>query len=826
MDFFPKTEIETIIKENGFGHCRAGYCWADGLLIGNGNIGAVAYAPNSMEWIINKLDVFDGRVRVTKGMTPHDEVMRYMSENGIKDSFFLDELEMPEQNRSIFSVSPLILKLHLGDGELGWCAQAFPKVSQHIELYDGELCQTIDGHFIHSRTKCITPRGANLFAMRLSGSAVFDWYHTVEVLRPYHEDMELPIWEIGKDGEIFFTQKLPDGENIYAVGVKVIKREKDIARISYKLPEAFDYEKREASVDAARVSRYNTNIACAGDVDVFVSVASSYSCRDPLSSVKEELQYAAEKGFEYFEKTNKKWWNNYWNKSCADFGNDKNIQKYWNFSMYEIACSFEKAPMPALNGLCCGPVSNVTPGVNSPFYTHDQNAQMPSMPLLVLNHVELMDALVDTYYNLQDKIKAHTKELFGNISGEGLFLPLTMTQKGEENPSGSYRYTFCGSAYTGLVLSLIWKFTKDIELVKPKIYPLLCEFIRFYAENLLTMGDDGKYHLDLSVPPEIFTMTKDDSATLSMLKTCIIAAIEISEAIGDENPGVMKWKHILENYPDIARRKDGSWWSGPDIDENHFCFGGHLLYPFFPSEACVSPEDREATKKTLEYIRQNALERSFADTDGGFHYLHDWSWLLTSMAEVRTEQKNFFPELERGLGYFAKPNGLFSHDSIIICDCSETEANYVNAMKTPGPSADPGRGLSWYDLGRCATPNEDAKKLASPVLEGNSIFLLCAAETLLQSYDSVIRLFPGVPENFTGKFTGFLAQGGFEVSASMVEGRIKQAKIKSSVGGTLKIYCSLKGMQKDFSGVEFRTENGETIMQREMKKGEEINFEW
>ena len=192
------------------------------------------------------------------------------------------------------------------------------------------------------------------------------------------------------------------------------------------------------------------------------------------------------------------------------------------------------------------------------------------------------------------------------------------------------------------------------------------------------------------------------------------------------------------------------------------------------------------------------------------------------MASVRCEQKNFFGELERGLYYFAKPNGLFSHDSIIIGDCSKTEANYENAVKSEGYSADPGRGLWWYELGRCATSNPNAKKIASPVLEGNSIFLLCAAETLLQSYDGIIRLFPCVPENFTGSFERFLAQGGFEVSAMAEEGKLKELRIKSLVGGLLKIYDTSLVLYDYLEGMEKEECDGEVILSKKMNKGEEI----
>ena len=55
-------EMKKIVDKTCFEYSIAGQSWSDGLLLGNGNIGAVAYAPNSMEWVINKLDVVDGRL--------------------------------------------------------------------------------------------------------------------------------------------------------------------------------------------------------------------------------------------------------------------------------------------------------------------------------------------------------------------------------------------------------------------------------------------------------------------------------------------------------------------------------------------------------------------------------------------------------------------------------------------------------------------------------------------------------------------------------------------------------------------------------------------
>lgn len=822
-DFFKSTDIERLLKEHGLEYEEAGYCWQDGFLLGNGNMGAVAYAPNSMEWVINKLDIYDGRVRKVKRELSHSEVMQYVKRHNIKDSWFLDDLELCGDNLSQLSVSPLILKLHLGSGELGWSAQTFPRVCQRLSVYEGELYQKAEAHFVHTDITSLIPRNTNLFVTRVSGCAVFDWAHTVEIFRPFHDDMAPPVWSGDENGEVYFEQMLPDGKNKYAVAVKIVAREPDIERVTYKLPSKFNYNERKSGISKAKCTTFSSNIHCFGDMDIFVCVRSSHECENPLPEAIKELNNGIERGFESLEAENRKWWAEYWDKSAADFGTYTEIQKYWNLSMYELACSFGKAPMPALNGLCCGPVSPTISGVSSPFYTHDQNAQMPSMPLLVLNHTELTEALVDTYYNVRDVLKQNAERLFGNPGGNGIFIPLTMTQDGLGNPGGAYRYTLCGNAYTGLVLSLIWRFTKNTELVREKIYPLLCELISFYTDNIFSLGDDGKYHMDLSVPPEIFTFTRDDSATMSMLETCLKTALEMSEALGIDNSKAAKWKDVLEHYPQISKRRDGGWWPGPDIPENHFCFGGHLLYPFFPSEAYISDEDKKTTEKTLEFIRKNAIERSFADTDGRFHYLHDWSWCLTSMAQLRIRQQNFFGELHRALELFAKPNGLFSHDSIVISECDTTEDNYKYSLKSDGYSADPGRSLWWYDLGRCASPSKRAKRTAAPVLEGNSIFLLCAAETLLQSYDGIIRLFPGVPDSFTGKFRRFLAQGGFEVSAAAEKGAVKYVLIKSLSGGQMNLYNPKKD-NGDIRGLKKMTRDGKVIFSKNMKKDEIIEL--
>lgn len=768
-----KSATERLIRKQDWIYENAGADWRDGLLLGNGNLGTVAYAPSHLEWVVNKVDVFDPTVEkeALDKVIPHAEFLRRIQKMKPKNTLFLGELEKAQTGgcpviRNTLSAAVLRLRFWRG---IGWSAPAVPQTSQHLSLYDGILHEQMEAHRFHPRLRMFVPRESGLFCLRITEPDCRNRCHILELVRPPNELLETPVWKAGKSF-VSFLQKLSGGESSYAVCVL--------------------FAPKNSGSEGKPSLRQNgwAEMEQSGNADLFLSVKTSYESADPLSAAEKEVAEAAEKTFDVLEREHLDWWRHYWNSAYADFGKHRSIQKYFTFGLYGLACSFGKAPMPGLNGLAYGPLSEQVPGVSYQGYTHDQNAQIPSMPFCPLNRTEFIRVLADTYLNVRDALRSYTRRLFGC---GGIFLPLTINQLGVEYPTCAYRYTLCGSAYTGLVLSMAWRYSRDETLLREKIYPLLREFAEFYS-GILHKGKDGVYHLDWSVPPEIFTLTRDDSATVSMLKVCLETLTETAGILHEDADRLSLWKDILAHYPEISRTPSGAFWCGPDVPFDHYFYGGHILYPFFPA---AITEDVKGARKTLELIDSDAIERSFADRAGQMHMNHEWSQFLITAARLRTgDRAGGWNGLLRFLELFSKENGLFSHDPILIADPAETEKNdrkYASRLDRGRRYCD---GSTLTDDNpevphpMCATPNPNAKRLAPAVLEGGSAFLFLAAETLLQSHGGVLRLFPGVPEDFSGSFDRFLAEGGFEVSAEMKKGRVQSVRIRALHDGTFRLY--------------------------------------
>ena len=82
-----KMDIENLVRNQDWVNTPAGRDWRDGMLLGNGDLGSMASAPDGLEWIINKIDVFDPTVETAMldKRLPHKQVMEHIEKQPCKN---------------------------------------------------------------------------------------------------------------------------------------------------------------------------------------------------------------------------------------------------------------------------------------------------------------------------------------------------------------------------------------------------------------------------------------------------------------------------------------------------------------------------------------------------------------------------------------------------------------------------------------------------------------------------------------------------------------------------------------------------------------------
>lgn len=734
-----------------------GECWQDGFFLGDGANGVLAYAPQHLEWTINRNSVYNPYAGKNEEV-PHAEVLKRIEAMEWKNVGFLqedDRIVSPRGDQS--TVTPVQLRLRFWP-DLAWSAPAAPSIDGMLEMGRGRLVETVVGSRLDRSIETVVPRDRDIVALRVK---VRDQKGAPSILNVVRPDNVLladdPTWS-REENLLSFEQTLPEGGR-YAVAVAW----KSSGTAS---PKTFRLES-EMWFDA-------------GDIELFVAVRSRRDAEDPLAAAVSAANRARNEGFAALERTNADWWRDFWrNGGRVDFASEPEIGLRWNLALFTMACTYGASPMPGLNGLAYAPYTAAVAGVGAQGYTHDQNAQIPFFAFLPLGRCDWVRIFAKTYLDVLPQLKAYTCERFGC---EGVGLPLCMNQDGREIPTRDYRYTLCGSAYSGLVLSLAWRYSRDRQLLADSLYPLLREFCLFHLAQM-TKGADGRYHHSWSVPPEIFSVTRDDSATLAMLHTDLETLVEASEILGTDAELRARAEEILAHWPEQTYLDDGTFWAGPDIPKNHYHYGGHLMYPFFPAEMLTDAAAQSAALKTVDYARNHGLDWSWRTPNGGAHAKHEWSAYLTGMARIRAGTDGW-QAMREFLDWFGKPNGLFSHNAVIVGDCASAE-RACEAHNKANPNVRRSRNgtMREYRLDSDdVTENPSAKAKVSMVAESTSAFLQMATETVLQSWGGKIRLFPCVPKDFTGSFTNLLAEGGYRVSAAMEKGRLVSYSIEPLPG--------------------------------------------
>ena len=767
-------------------------CWQDGFLLGNGSMGSVFYADQPLQWVVNKADIIDGRVHDVREIIPPDEAEQ-MVRDGASLKEFREREVIPSKFSGIGPKSCCLLTMDIGTSAGAGTLTAPPNVYSRMSLHDATLRVDLDKHLCHSRVESFMHATEDVLVINVRDvSPLAPFMTKMYFSRPYDIELDEPKLSCEKE-RIILKMSVPQCGD-YVAAIQVVPRKSNayraeaekLLRPKYMPPEL-------GQVTNEIVGRFGI-ISVTGDFDVFITVASGRECDDPLKKAHEKLDSVINQSYEQQKKSHTAWWTDYWQKSWVELG-DKAMEQLFYSSLYVIGSNYRKAPIPGLLGLLYGPSTG--PVQISPWtgdMHHDLNIQCPFYPVHALNHSELFVPFLEMYESFLPTARRLALEVLG-VSGAHFDMCFNAVGKSVMGGVGNYRF-FYGGSYVALMHCLCWRYRRDVEQLRTKIYPFLKEVLEFYL-NIMKKDKDGTYHLWPCHACELDVADVADAVlTTSTLQVCLQTAVEAAGILNDNGAYVAQWKDVLDNFPSYPTGTDAKGRNiildGDGIAPNHHVGQAGCLYPVYPcGQVDVLSEAKEVKlySDTLDSVLWKASEISYA-CDNGFYFRCVWQCFFRGMTALRLGRTKDFWDvyMPMFLRCYSKPNGTISHDAAVVCSSELSEQNINNIpdeslvdVDEMMPKCEP-----WHN-GVKTSPNIKAKEQSVSLIEGSSDYLTMVTETLLQSQKGLIRVFPGWPGDKDAQFVDFVAEGNIAVSSKMSMGKVEFIKLRSRNSGPVQI---------------------------------------
>lgn len=761
--------------------------WQDGLVCGNGRMGAIFFAPHFPEFLLNKSDIWD--YKSERGpLVRHKDVLKAMRESKPLDAIVAHREKVSGARygglvrlRFGGQGSPMSSRNNTRAGAYG--------MDSRLSIHDGLLEVNMDRHLSHPRLRSFVHSGDNLFCLSARDVSVTHegGQIRVELTRP--ADHAYPPPEFGCRGDVaWMKMSLPGGFH-FALAMKAAPRGH---AVSYSVgPEGAVARRRRLKAEPVR-SCVLADRACldvVGEFDLYAAVSTSKETRAPLRDAIARVEDAQRLGFESLRRCHTRWWDAFWRRSFLSLS-DKTLEQIWYFGHYTQASQYREAPAPGLQGLWFGPSIDSEQTLQwGGRYTNDQNTQIVPMPFFASNHLELVTPFYDTFNRLIPQMRRDTRTIYGT---RGLNVPNTCGIDGKMPTRGKYDYIHCAGPYHGLIYAWGWRYTRDLDLLRRKLYPFLREVCLFFTDYMTFDAQTGKYRLYPSQPPEVDTLeVGNPTHTLSLLKVTLRAAIEASEILDVDKGPRREWRHLLDHYPDYPM-DEGIFVEGDTLPARHYITQSGGLYPVFPCGEIGEdspPGVLRAARKTHRSIATRQVLACYAQAKGR-HFSCGWTVFFHAMQAMRLGRGSEALRMLRQeyLRCFLKPNGLFTHNAVVLADPRRSEANLANIPdKTVICHGKPTPLTTFFansamNAASC-TPNVEAKEQVFSCMEDSSIPVTILNETVLQSHGGVIRVFPAWPRNASAAFRDFRAEGAMLVSASMSKGEVEFVTIRSLAGG-------------------------------------------
>ncbi len=297
------------------------------------------------------------------------------------------------------------------------------------------------------------------------------------------------------------------------------------------------------------------------------------------------------------------------------------IEKVFDAGRYNIISSTGELP-PTLQG--------VWAGTWNPSWASDftQNGNVPSAIAALMrgNMPELMLAYTSYIESLVPWLEINADRLFG---ARGIVLPSRTSTNGFNNafaPRFAGAYWVAGAAWAAHFFYDYWLYTGDRAFLAEHALPFM-EKAALFFEDYLYEGPDGRWIFSPTASPEnspantrsqsTFNATMSVAAAKELLGNLIVGSREL----GVNEDKIPVWQEMLAKMPEYLINEEGAVreWLTPLLEDNYAHRHSSQLYPLFdgmPQEIAESPELQNAFRRVVEL----KLERHWTDWErrGGY----------------------------------------------------------------------------------------------------------------------------------------------------------------------------------------------------------------
>lgn len=778
-----------------------------GIPLGNGDLGVLFWCEDSkIIAVINKSDLWDdaafGPFRNWSGKEEDYSTTQRHACRIIIDFKF-----------SVFStlyLSDFKAKLNLADASLSLeSASSFGKVSlkTFVDHETGTLFYELGSDLNENIPLEVT--------VERFGSRTFShWYYQIN----RDATIGLSGTEVIADNSgVFITQKLTSGK--FAVGGSVIS--KNDLTVNYSREHS-----RCAKISLSGSREKNAQLAFA---------VTSPMEGDAISEAKNTLTTALEKGLDASRKLNTEAWKSIWNRSLMDYGDDY-LNNLWYLTMYYANTSQGgKYPGRFNNGLW-GWDRDVQ---NWNFYFH-WNQQELYWPLNAAGFNELVTPYLNFRFNSLPQAKKDAKEYFNS---NGAFISDVTERRGYNSSVEKINHT--PVAEIALDFWRQYQYTGDKKFLQEKVQPFILEASRFY-ESLFVKENDGLYHAKEGTGYEGWIKLKDGLTELVYARALFSTTLEMLKETKTNLPEAAKWKEILDHLAPLPTTPAGD----NVIAKENADF--KLKTGFFKGEKCPTDQIFAAgwgikENKMLTVfnpVADSTLNNGLKLLDGIFPSVPSSPVFPSGMIGLSQKGSDLFRKMtatallygSEGTGWDPVPIvlarlGLADELATDLARFPGRWQIYCNGWGHWGLEGEVNKDAEWFFRTNKVIDVADYKAGTFPLpmwpfrhmsMEAMSVLATAMNESMLQSYDGILRIFPAFRATKNGRFT-LHAEGGFVVSSEIKSGEVQWICIKSLLGNTCNVQLpwnkatlqsNLKKKEQPLAGetAEIKTKIDETIV--------------